>query len=95
MKVNPANWEAFVDESTGNWIRCKHGVYENVIWRPVDVQIGEEEEDGNSPMSFHVEFLESEKNPVPDDNDKNFEKVCGTIISEIIADIASKDGNAK
>jgi len=84
-KVNPKIFEAFVDPEGGEWIRIKSGTYENVVWRPVDIVMGEDNEDGSANMNFRVEFLEGpEFTKMPDENDKQFEGLCGKIILDIL-----------
>ncbi|MCG7944784.1 MAG: hypothetical protein JAZ07_00400 [Candidatus Thiodiazotropha endolucinida] len=79
MRPNPANFEAFIDPNGGEWIKVKTGQFKDVIWRPTDMMVGEEREDGSANLSFTTEFL----GDVPEKLDL-FEKVAGNIIYNII-----------
>lgn len=79
-RINPAIFEPFIDPDGGEWIRVKTGTYENVVWRPVDMQFDEKEE---GKLNFRIEMLEGENLPKVDENDKQFETVCGKIIVDI------------
>ena len=73
MKVNPKNFESWIDPNGGEWIRVKSGQFADVVWRPADIQMTDE-----GQFSFQAEFF----NGVVED--KMFEKVAGNIIKDIL-----------
>ena len=94
-RINPKLFEPFVDPDKGEWIRIVRGTYEGVIWRPVDMEVGEENEDGSANLNFKVELLEAPEIPKVDPLDVQFEKVCGKIIMDIVEETVEqhKNGN--
>jgi hypothetical protein len=80
MKPNPKNYEAFIDPAGGQWIRMKNGKYKDTVWRPADMKVEnhpDNSEDGI--LTFQAEFLGE---PPKDFN--HFEKVAGTILTDIL-----------
>ena len=92
-KINPAMFDAFVDPEGGHWIRIVRGKYENVVWRPDDIQIDDEAFDnGDSRMNFRVEFLTGPNfAPAPEEGDEHFHEVTGQIILQILQDMADRE----
>ena len=90
MKLNPKMYEGFEDPAGGHWFLMKSGVYQNVCWRPVDIDLPE----GSNQMSFRVEFFEGPGFVKPEDTDTHFEKVCGQIIIDVITEMAARDSAA-
>jgi len=88
-RVNPKIFEPFIDPDKGEWIRIKTGTYENVVWRPVDMTVGDETTDGGVKIDFKIEFLEGPNFKQVEENDKQFETVCGKIIYDIFEEMAA------
>ena len=88
MKPNPQNYEPWKDPNGGEWIRVKSGYFKDVVWRPVDMKMGEENEDGSAPLNFQCEFF----GDVPE-KFAAFEKVATAIVKDIIMSMMEKDQN--
>lgn len=86
MKPNPANYESWSDPAGGQWIKVKNGFFKDTVWRPVDMTMGEENEDGSAPLNFTCEFF----GPVPE-KIAAFEKIATAIIRDIIQSMVDAD----
>ena len=74
MKPNPKNFKPFFDPKGGEWIKITTGKFKDVVWRPVDIKLEED-----NKLSFSAEFL----SPAPEDM-KVFEQLAGSIIPDSI-----------
>lgn len=86
-KINPKIFEPFEDPDGGAWIRIKSGKYENVVWRPHNMVVSEENPDGSADMKYEVEFFEGPGFVVPPADDYGFEKFSGNIMKDILHDM--------
>ena len=85
--MNPSNWEAFTDPEGGNWIRMKKKEFAGVIWRPAEIEMGEDDQIG-----FEIEMLEGPEIPtVPEEHKALFEKTVQAIVLEAISHAAAED----
>lgn len=89
MKPNPKNFEAFIDPDGGEWIKMKSGKYKDIVWRPTDVKMDEENADGSGNLSFEAEFL----GPQPEDFD-TFEKIAGQVIVDILSGYVNENSDS-
>ena len=100
MKPNPKNYEGWVDPTGGQWIRVKGASkYEGVIWRPQNIQLGDEEDaDGNLPLSFDIEYMVGEGFvEQPEHEDPKWQEITSTIIMDIVmesARVANESSNS-
>lgn len=93
-KVNPKIFEPYIDPEKGEWIRFVSGTYKDVVWRPVDIMIGEETVDGSGvDVNYKVEILEGPEFPTVDINDSQFEKICGKVIYDLFEAMAANENN--
>ena len=83
MKLNPKIFEGFIDPSGGEWIRFKSGVYKDVCWRPVDLDLVDDQ------LSFKVEFFEGPGFVVPPETDTHFERLCGEVLIGMLQEAAA------
>lgn len=90
MKPNPKIFEAFIDPNGGEWIRMKSGKYKDVVWRPTDIKV-DDHPDGNGDglLNFEAEFL----GQAPEDFN-TFEKVAGSVITDILRESIEADENS-
>ena len=78
--MNPANYEGWIDPNGGQWIKLKHGACAGVIWRPVDMQMDE-----NDQLKFGVELFEGPGIPtITEENEKVFGNFCKGVITDIL-----------
>ena len=87
-QVSKDLYEGFTDPDGGEWIRIKKGTYENVCWRPSDLEMDLSEID---KMQFKVEFLEAPGFVVPPEDDPLVEKLIGKIMSDILNSMITLD----
>ena len=80
MKINRAHYSSWKDPAGGEWIKMIAGRFEGTIWRPVEMNLDE-----NNQVKFQCEFL---NNPV---DDYMFNKVATAIISDQLTQIAAED----
>lgn len=85
MKPNPKNFEPFIDPNGGEWIKIKTGKFKNTVWRPAEMKMGDTHDDGSGDLQFQAEFL----GEAPQDIN-TFEKLAGTIISDILSEYVSE-----
>lgn len=90
MKPNPKNFEPFIDPNGGEWIKIKTGKFKNIVWRPINIKVEEQEEkNGDGTLSFESEFL----GDVPEDFN-TFEKLAGSIITTILRETIENHENS-
>ena len=90
MKPNPKNFEAFIDPDGGEWIKMKNGKYKDVIWRPVDMKVEDHpDRSDDGLLNFETEFLGA----IPEDFE-GFEKVAGSVISDILKGMANENSDS-
>ena len=80
MKANPANFEGWQDPDGGEWIRIKAGQYKDVVWRPVDLNLGEDNQ-----VTYQCEFF---GNVI---EDKAFGKMANSIVHSILQEMMDND----
>lgn len=76
MKPNPANFESWKDPNGGEWIKMKNGIFKDVVWRPVDMSM---DEDNDDKLSFTCEFF----GDVPE-RVATFEKTATAVVQDIL-----------
>lgn len=91
MKPNPKNYEGWVDPTGGQWIKVTGtNKYAETIWRPQNIVLGDEQdEDGNLPLSFDIEYLTGEGfKEQPAAGDKVWQEMTSSIIMDIVMESA-------
>lgn len=78
---NPKNFKPFIDPDGGQWIQITGASkYQGVIWRPVDIEMSEEDD----KLKFEMEFLTMEGTQSMYMQDEKFHKLAGDVILDII-----------
>ena len=83
--MNPKVFEGFTDPEGGEWIRFKSVVYKDVCWRPHDMEMTEQDQ-----LTYKIEFLDGPGFVVPKEGDTHFEKVCGQVLIDMLAEAAAQ-----
>ena len=65
-------------------IGIRKGKFEGVVYKYGKVSLGEETEDGNLPFRFEYDILDNNMIPREEFDDKNFFKLLGDILVDII-----------
>ena len=65
-------------------IGIRKGKFEGVVYKYGKVSLGEENEKGNLPFRFEYDILDNNMIPREEFNDKNFFKLIGDILVDII-----------
>ena len=65
-------------------IGIRKGKFEGVVYKYGKVSLGEENEKGNLPFRFEYDILDNDMIPREEFNDKNFFKLIGDILVDII-----------
>ena len=65
-------------------IGIRKGKFEGVVYKYGKVSLGEEKEKGNLPFRFEYDILDNDMIPREEFNDKNFFKLIGDILVDII-----------
>ena len=65
-------------------IGIRKGKFEGVVYKYGKVSLGEETKDGNLPFRFEYDILDNNMIPREEFNDKNFFKLIGDILVDII-----------
>ena len=73
MKANPKNFEGWKDPNGGEWIRIKAGQYADVVFRPAEMELGEDGE-----VKYKIEFFGEVVEA------KAFDKMANSIVSSIL-----------
>ena len=81
MKPNPANYTSWTDPAGGEWIKMKNGIFKDVVWRPTDMSMDED-----NKVSFTCEFF----GEVPE-RFATFEKSATAVIASIVQDMAGEN----
>ena len=81
MKPNPKNFDSWTDPNGGEWIRMKNGIYEGVCWRPVDMELSEDNQ-----VTFQCEFFGEVPTPY-----KLFEKTATAVVHDILQGMMNAD----
>ena len=89
MNLNPKLFEGWKDPEGGEWIRIVRGKYENVVWRPVEIDFPDP--DDEAKMTFRVEFFTGPGFDMPEETDTHFSEVCGSIITDIITEAVNEN----
>jgi len=73
MKANPGNYEGWIDPNGGEWIRVKVGQYKDTVFRPAEMELGEDGE-----VKYKIEFFGEVVEA------KAFDKMANSIVSSIL-----------
>ena len=65
-------------------IGIREGKFEGVVYKYGKVSLGEETKDGNLPFRFEYDILDNNMIPREEFDDKNFFKLLGDILVDII-----------
>ena len=65
-------------------IGIRKGKFEGVVYKYGKVSLGEENKDGNLPFRFEYDILDNNMIPREEFDDKNFFKLLGDILVDII-----------
>jgi len=81
MKPNPKIFEGYIDPDGGEWIRIKSGAFENVIWRPANMNLVEE---NKGQVMYNIDLLNDDIKEWKESKKKTFYKLADAIVYDIL-----------